>query len=82
MPRLEHLEKERINKFLILLKNSDEIKIFFNDYKEVILNGECQYMNFFYDLDEFLKDIEKIREQLRAETAPDNKKIKKINSFF
>ncbi len=39
-------------------------------------------MNFFYDLDEFLKDIEKIREQLRAETAPDNKKIKKINSFF
>ncbi len=28
MPRLEHLEKERINKFLILLKNSDEIKFF------------------------------------------------------
>ncbi|WP_338961010.1 MULTISPECIES: hypothetical protein [unclassified Spiroplasma] len=76
MPRLEHLQKERINKFLILLKNSDEIKIFFNDYKEIILNGECQYMNFFYDLDEFLKNKEKIREQLRTETVPDNKKIK------
>ncbi|CAB1053556.1 hypothetical protein [Spiroplasma endosymbiont of Danaus chrysippus] len=32
---------------------------------------------FFYDLDEFLKNKEKIREQLKAETVPDNKKIKK-----